>query len=40
MLCGMTPTLLAATGEHGLVSDTVGMFVALLGFATTVVVLT
>ena len=40
MLCGMTPMLLAATGEHGLVSDTVGMFVALLGFAATVGVLT
>ncbi len=40
MLWGMTPTLLAAIGEHGLVSGTVGMFVALLGFATTVGVLT
>ncbi len=40
MLWGMTPMLLAAIGEHGLVSDTVGMFVALLGFAATVGVLT
>jgi CPA1 family monovalent cation:H+ antiporter len=32
--------LLAAVGGHGLVSDTVGMFVALLGFAATVGVLT
>ncbi len=40
MLWGMTPMLLAAIGGHGLVSDTVGMFVALLGFATTVGVLT
>jgi len=32
--------ILASTGEHGLVSNTVGMFVALLGFAAIIGVLT
>lgn len=36
----MAPLFLATAGEHGLVSDTVGLFVALLAFAVTVAVLT
>ncbi|MHC4219781.1 MAG: cation:proton antiporter domain-containing protein, partial [Planctomycetota bacterium] len=36
----MSFALLASIGDHGLVSDTVAMFVALLGFAATVGILT
>jgi CPA1 family monovalent cation:H+ antiporter len=36
----MSWAVLASIGEHGLVSDTVAMFVALLGFAATVGILT
>ncbi len=39
MTPGMLPVTLAA-GDHGLVSDTVGLFTALLGFAATVGILT
>ena len=39
MTPGMPPVTLAA-GDHGLVSDTVGLFTALLGFAATVGILT
>ncbi len=40
MLCGVIIAVVASNGEHGLVSNTVGLFVALLGFAATVGVLT
>ncbi|MHC4612316.1 MAG: cation:proton antiporter [Planctomycetota bacterium] len=36
----MSCAVLASIGEHGLVSDTMAMFVALLGFAATVGILT
>jgi CPA1 family monovalent cation:H+ antiporter len=36
----MSWAILASIGEHGLVSDTVAMFVVLLGFAATVAILT
>jgi CPA1 family monovalent cation:H+ antiporter len=36
----MIAAVLASTGDHGLVSDTVAMFVVLLGFAATVGILT
>ncbi|MHC4419957.1 MAG: hypothetical protein ACYS1E_05120, partial [Planctomycetota bacterium] len=36
----MSFVVLGSIGEHGLVSDTVAMFVALLGFAATVGILT
>jgi CPA1 family monovalent cation:H+ antiporter len=36
----MSGAVLASIGEHGLVSDTVAIFVALLGFAATVGILT
>ena len=34
------PLVTLAAGDHGLVSDTVGLFTALLGFAATVGILT
>ena len=40
MLCGVIIAVVGSNGEHGLVSNTVGLFVALLGFAVTVGVLT
>ena len=40
ILSRMSCAVLASIGEHGLVSNTVAMFVALLGFAATVGILT
>jgi CPA1 family monovalent cation:H+ antiporter len=40
ILSRMSCAVLASLGEHGLVSDTVAVFVALLGFAATVGILT
>ncbi len=40
MLCSVISTVVGSNGEHGLVSNTVGLFVALLGFAATVGILT
>ncbi len=35
MLCPMVLITIASADDHGLVSDTVGLFTALLGFAVT-----
>ena len=40
MLCVMLGSLLASAGGHGLVSDTLGLFVGLLSVAATIGILT